>query len=246
MLACSIFWKPMCKIFSSMEPATSMRRKIPELIRELFQIETAAESSCLKDKAMSFVRNGLLPAESEQVVQRKQWFVTDANGITILHNALLLSAFFPKTQYVKEIFEKRKTRLEAAGQLQTVITERQTLLGVALLNPAAITLVESLQAADSFNLRQSHLPSPFEALPQLGLGTNMTLMSALLAQSASLDTGDSLLAAYLAQDWERASQLSSELESLGKVPPSCLSLIEAVRTRYKEAQEFDNLLDLFR
>lgn len=229
-----------------MGPAISMRRKIPELIRELFQIETAAESTCLKDKAMSFVRNGLLPAESEQVVQRKQWFVTDANGITILHNALLLSAFFPDTKHVKTIFEKPKERLAAADQLKAVITSRQTLLGIALLKPAAITLVESLQAVDSFNLRQNRLPSPFEALPQLGLGTNMTLMSALLAQSASLDAGDSLLAAYLAQDWERANQLSDELERLGEVPAGCLSLIEAVRTRLREAQEFDDLLDRFR
>lgn len=223
-----------------------MRRKIPELIRELFQIETAAESTCLKDKAMSFVRNGLLPAESEQVVQRKQWYVTDADGITILYNALLLSTFFPDTKHVKGIFNSRKARLEAAEQLKAVITERQTLLGVALLKPAAIELIESLRAADSFDLRQSRLPSPFEALPQLGLGSNMTLMSALLAQSASLDAGDSLLAAYLARDWERAGELCDELEQLGEVPPGCRALVEAVRARYREAQEFDDLLDRFR
>lgn len=223
-----------------------MRRKIPELIRELFQIETAAESTCLKDKAMSFVRNGLLPAEPEPGVQRNQWFVTDKDGITILHNALLLSTFFPSTKYVKAIFDKQKMRLEAADQLKTVIADRQTLLGVALLKPAAIALVESLHATDSFNLRQCRLPNPVEAMPQLGLGSNMTLMSALLAQSVSLDAGDSLLAAYLAQDWERANQLSDELERLGEVPPGCLTLIEAVRIRYREAQEFDDLLDRFR
>lgn len=223
-----------------------MRRKIPELIRELFQIETAAESACLKDKAMSFVRNKLLPAESEQVVQRKQWFVTDADGVTILYNALLLSTFFPDTRYVKAIFDNRKTRQEAAGQLKAVITDRQTLLGVALLKPAAIKLVESLQAGDSVDLRKRRLPSPFEALPPLEPGSNMTLMSALLAQSASLDASDSLLAAYLAQDWERANQLCDELESLGEVPEGCRSLIEAVRARYREAQEFDDLLDRFR
>jgi hypothetical protein len=223
-----------------------MRRKIPELIRELFQIETAAESNCLKGKAMSFVRNGLLPAESEQVVQRKQWFVTDADGVTILYNALLLSTFFPDTKYVKTIFSDPKARIEAAEQLKAVITERQTLLGVALLKPAAIELVESLQAGDSFDLRQNRLPSPFESLPALEPGNNMTLMSALLAQSASLDAGDSLLAAYLARDWQRASRLCDELESLGDVPPGCRSLVEAIRARYREAQEFDDLLDRFR
>ncbi|MCH8543858.1 MAG: hypothetical protein LAT61_09835 [Alcanivorax sp.] len=223
-----------------------MRRKIPELIRDLFQIDTGAESTCLKNKAMSFVRNGLLPAEAEQAVQRKQWFVTDADGVTILHNALLLSAFFPDPKYVKAIFDKPATRLKSAEELKALFTDRQALLGVALLKPAAVELVECLQATDSFNLRQSRLPSPFEVLPQLGLSSNMMLMSALLAQSASLDAGDSLLAAYLAQDWERASQLCDELEGLGEVPVGCRSLVEAVRARYREAQEFDELLDRFR
>src|SRR5690606_17795250 len=115
------------KMFSCLALAADMRRKIPELIRELFQIETAAESTCLKDKAMSFVRNGLLPARSEPGVQRNQWFVTDNDGITILHNALLLSAFLPDTKYVKAIFDKQKTRLEAADQRKVVFAERQAL-----------------------------------------------------------------------------------------------------------------------
>lgn len=223
-----------------------MHQKIPQLIRDLFHIQAAEDSSLLKNKAMSFVRNGLITTETEQGVQREQHFITSEQGRVQLYNVLLLSAFFPDTKLVKEIFSDTHVRKLCADEIRSLFLERQSLLGITLTKPATHQLVESLLAVETFDLKQSMLPNPFETLPQLALGKNIPLMQALLAQSASLDSHDSLLSAYLREDWEEAAKLCEQFESLGSLPESCYSLVETIKTRYQEAQEFDDLIDLFK
>lgn len=222
-----------------------MQRKIPELIRELFKLSSAADSKTLKDKAMSFVRNGLIKAESVQVTHRKQWFITDKQGETLLFNALLLSAFFPDPKQVKEIFKNTDARLRAAETIRSIFLDRQSLLGISLVKPKTFHLIDNL-SNDAFELNSTKLPNPFETLPQLTLCNNTALLHALLAQSASLDAYDSLLRAYLQQNWESAIEQCNQLENLGLVPSHCLMLVEAIKKEYREAREFDALLDMFK
>lgn len=229
--------------------ASSMKRRIPDLIRELFLIDAAKDSEYLKNKASSFVRNGLLPVEREAFDEgrvRQQVFITDERGVTILYNALLLNAFFTDPKYVKGIFDNTKTRRAAAEKIKAVFTGRQSVLGIALVKPDALELLHCLQDTQGFNLRETRLPSPFDRHPLAGLGRNLKLMEVLRAQSASLDTSDSLMAAYLAQDWEKAYQISQELERSCVASEGVRSLIESVKLRYSEAQEFDDLITWFK
>lgn len=195
---------------------------------------------------MSFVRNGLVPAKTEQGVQRKQWFITNESGEITLHNALLLNAFFPDPKRVKAIFDDSKVRLQSAETVRSLMLDRQSLVGVSLVKPDAQLLIKNLFDVEAFDLRDRKLPNPFQTLPQLALGTNMGLLQALLAQSASLDSHDSLLSAYLRQDWEEAMKLCTQLEKLGSDQDGCQSLIGAVKVGYHEAQEFDQLISIFK
>ena len=223
-----------------------MRYKIPDLLRKVFDTSSAEDSKVLKDKAMSFVRNGLVQAEAEQGTHRKQWFITNTTGEVTLYNALLLNAFFTDLKRVKSIFDDPKIRQESAEIVRSLILDRQALLGVALLNPESQLLVENLFDVETFDLKHKKLPNPFQVLPQLALGSNIGLLQALLAQSASLDAHDSLLSAYLRQDWVEAMNHCSQIKKLGDHKESCRELIEAVERGYQEAQNFDDLITIFK
>ncbi|SFV25090.1 hypothetical protein SAMN04488139_0076 [Pseudidiomarina donghaiensis] len=212
----------------------------------MFNASSAEQSKALKDKAMSFVRNGLVQAEAEQGIHRKQWFITSSTGEVTLYNALLLNAFFPDPKRVKFIFDDVRVRQESAEIVRSLVLDRQSLVGVTLLSPKSHLLIEKLFDVGEFDLRESKLPNPFHVLPQIALGSNIGLLQALLTQSASLDSRDSLLSAYLRQDWDEAMKHCSQIKKLAGQEESYRELIDAVERGYQEAQEFDQLIDIFK
>ena len=77
---------------------------IPEAIYKLFGVHVAKESPLLKNKANSFIRNGLVAVEREARVQRDSVHLMPGQEV-ILGNALVLNAIFPSTSNTKKIFE---------------------------------------------------------------------------------------------------------------------------------------------
>ncbi|MCY0965163.1 hypothetical protein [Parathalassolituus penaei] len=213
-------------------------KRIPEAIRDLFGIESAADSKFLADKANSFKRNGLLDVKLEHGVQRSATYI-DKDQETVLFNALLLSAVFTDPKHVKKIFDEPIVRAEAAQTLSAMLLQRTTVCGMALSSAEATLLVTALEG--DFDLYGQKLPNPFETLPQMLLGPHTNLLNALLAQAAALDPVDSVLAAWVAGDIENAYRLANEINNSEPVAP----FLEMVKKRYHELQRLSRLLKSF-
>ncbi|WP_221796213.1 hypothetical protein [Oceanobacter mangrovi] len=213
-------------------------KRIPEAIRDMFGIESAAESKFLADKANSFHRNKLFKVEKKSGVQRATTYISKEQEV-VLFNALLLNSVFTDPKQVKQIFENPKARADAAETLRSMLLNRTTVCGMALASAETTLLVTSLEG--NFDLYTEKLPNPFETLPQMLLGPHTNLLNALLAQASVLDPVDSVLAAWVAGDIERAYQLANKIDNSEPVAP----FLDMVRNRYHELQRFSKLLDDF-
>jgi hypothetical protein len=218
----------------------SNRLTIPEAIRQLFGIDVASQSQLLKTKAESLVRNELIKIETEQKVQRRAKYLAPGQ-MTVLFNALLLNAVFHDPKDVKRIFEDKAYRQECAKAVRAMFGESNSLMGIAISNGKASEFTEAL--AGSFDLYQQKLPNPFAVLPQLALGKNLSLLHALLAQSAAMAPADNLLLAYLQGDLDKAAQVASMMRSDND---AVNQLKRHVEKELRDAVEFDDLLDQFR
>jgi hypothetical protein len=218
----------------------SNRLTIPEAIRQLFGIDVASQSQLLKTKAESLVRNELIKIETEQKVQRRAKYLAPGQ-MTVLFNALLLNAVFHDPKDVKRIFEDKAYRQECAKAVRAMFGESNSLMGIAISNGKASEFTEAL--AGSFDLYQQKLPNPFAVLPQLALGKNLSLLHALLAQSAAMAPADNLLLAYLQGDLDKAAQVASMMRSDND---AVNQLKWHVEKELRDAVEFDDLLDQFR
>ncbi|MGB0467633.1 MAG: hypothetical protein ACPGF7_08925 [Pontibacterium sp.] len=216
------------------------RLTIPESIRKLFGIDVAKESPLLKTKANSMVRNGLIQTETELIVHRKAVYLAEGQD-TVLFNALVLNAFFPDPKDVKKVFHDDDYRLQAAAIVKSVLLDTQSVIGVAVSNPKSLELISCLES--SFDLFSGRLPNPFQILPQVALEDNISLLHALLAQSASLSLADGLLLSYLNGDIVEANRLAQLIEH---DTPELTALKNSVESKLREAEEFDSLLDQFR
>tara|TARA_B100001105_G_C22353042_1_gene426605 strand:- start:417 stop:1088 length:672 start_codon:yes stop_codon:yes gene_type:complete len=214
---------------------------IPEAIYKLFGVHVAKESPLLKNKANSFIRNGLVAVEREARVQRDSVHLMPGQEV-ILGNALVLNAIFPSTSNTKKIFENSKYRLECADTVRTLLKDRNSLLGQAFQSRTVEELIDFLCDLRR-DLNTEPLPNPFSVLPQVALGKNSDLLQTLLSQATALDPGDSFLLAYIEGDWEQAQNLSSQI-SCGT--PELLALKAEVDRKLAEAHEFDDLLNFFR
>ena len=216
------------------------RFTVPEAIRDLFDIDVATQSPLIKNKATSLVRNGLIKVKTEQIVQRKATYLED-DQLPVLFNALLLNSVFHDPKDVKRIFEDKSYREECARAVRVMFGERNSLMGIALINCLALKFADSL--AGDFDLYRDKLPNPFAVLPQLALGKNQSLLHALLAQSATLEPSDNILLAYLQGDLDRAVEMSSLITTDNEAVNQLKLHVERSR---REALEFDALLDQFR
>lgn len=219
-----------------------MRRTIPDAIRILFNVDVAKDSPLLKSKAMSMVRNGLIKTEEELIVHRKAIYLAD-NQEVVLFNALVLNAIFPDPKIVKEIFTDRTKRISAVQTLRDVLLTRTSLCGIALSNMDAIKLVSMLDG--NTDLYTERLPNPFQVLPQVVLGKDTNLMQALLVQASVLEPSDSILMAFINGDIELAYNLVKQVEQVEHSGAMSV-MAEAIKAKYKEASEFDDLLDFLR
>lgn len=214
---------------------------IPQAIRQIFGVDVAKESPLLKNKANSFVRNGLITVRTENKVHRKAVYLC-ADQRVPLHNALILNAIFSDPKDVKKIFEDNACRVECAKTVRMFLSNRQSILGQAFESKLATELADCLENAE-IDLRKELLPNPFSVLPQAALGNNTTLLHALLAQAAALEPADSFLLAYLNGDWDKAQKLSSDIDSDSS---AILLLKSEIDRKIQEAKEFSELLGLFR
>lgn len=216
---------------------------IPEAIDELFKINVSRESPLLKDKANSLVRNKLIKVERQEKVQRGSVYLAEGQ-LVVLHNALLLNAVFTDPKQVKKIFEDTAYRKECAAVLKSVFSSQNSLFGISISSKKSFELIHSLECENSQNiLYKEKLPNPFQQLPQVAMGSNTSLLCALLAQSSILAPADSLLLCFLKGEWQEASVFASQLSS---DTPGLTMLQELINQKLKEAQEFDELLDFFR
>lgn len=216
------------------------RLTIPDAIRKLFGIDVAKESPLLKNKANSLVRNGLIKTETELIVHRKSVYLAKGQEI-VLFNALLLNAVFPDPKDVKKVFFDTDYRQKAAITAKSVLLENKSLMGVAISHPDTRELISCLEGA--FDLFNEKLPNPFQMLPQVALGGEASLLHALLAQAASLSPADGLFFCFLKGDIAEANRLAQKIEA---DTPELNALKNTIESKYREAQEFDFLLDQFR
>ncbi|KZY96961.1 hypothetical protein A3746_04370 [Oleibacter sp. HI0075] len=213
-------------------------KSIPDTIRDLFQIDLASENKFLKDKANSFRRNKLLKVVEEERVQRKSVHLAPGQDI-VLFNALLLDAVFSDPKYVKKIFEKPETRKDATQKLKSLLMERNTVTGIALSSDQTGAMISALEG--ELDLYTEKLPNPFATLPQVVLGQHTNLLNALLVQASVLDPLDSVLAAYVEGDIDRACELADQLSDQSAVGP----FIGLIRKQQVEVKRFKTLLDDF-
>lgn len=216
------------------------RLTVPDAIRKLFGVDVAKESPLLKNKANSLVRNGLIKTDTELIAHRNAVYLAEGQE-TVLFNALVLNAIFPDPKDVKKVFVEAEFRQQAAIIVKAVLTDTQSVVGVGLSHPNAYELINCLESG--FDLYKERLPNPFNVLPQIALGQETGLLQALLAQAAALSPAEGLLLSFLRGDIEEANRLAGLLETDN---PDLSALKNSVESKFREAQEFDDLLDQFR
>lgn len=207
---------------------------IPEALRKEFGIQNC---ECLRMVANGFVRNKLIKADVYDGGERKSVRIRDSQ-LPALHNAIILHALFGDTKVVKAIFVDSIIRRRQAEAASRLFFQRNSLMGVALINEAAQALVDALRS--DFDLKRNRLSNPFATLPHQALGNASGLFLAVLAQAGSLSAGDSVLHAYLQGDLLLARE---RILAIADLPDDMVHLRKHILEKYRQAQEFDDLLD---
>lgn len=216
-----------------------MTETIPQAIYRLFKVDVAKESSLLKNKAMSMVRNGLVGVERENNVQRASIYLAPGQDV-VLFNALIINAVFPDPKVVKSIFEDHLERDKAVSVLKELFIGQESLCGVALSSQLSHKLISCLTKGN--DLYKEQLPNPFKVLPQVAMSDNTNLLQALVAQAAILEPTDTVLTAYVQGDFELAYK---RIQGYSHIPGPMAILADAIKAKLEEAQEFDDLLGQF-
>ncbi|EIA1623676.1 hypothetical protein V8046_002264 [Vibrio parahaemolyticus] len=212
----------------------------PDAIRKLFSVELSEHKS-FKDLVYPLVRSkGFLMVNKEQmgIGSEKNHLLIARESLNKFHNAVLLQGFFADSKRVKAIFTDSGKRMEAAEFLNVILAGRQSIIGVGIQSEALEQFINIMKS--SVSLSENRLPNPFYELPQLSIGNITSVMQALLAQSAVLSDGETMMLYYLNGDLEKAYEAASSLQTEHPVLSKYQSLISQ---QYLEANEFDNLLD---
>ncbi len=212
----------------------------PDAIRTLFSVELSEHKS-FKDLVYPLVRSkGFLIVNKEQmgIGSEKNHLLIARESLNKFHNAVLLQGFFADSKRVKAIFTDSGKRMEAAEFLNVILAGRQSIIGVSIQSEALEQFINIMKS--SVSLSENRLPNPFYELPQLSIGNITSVMQALLAQSAVLSDGETMMLYYLNGDLEKAYEAASSLQTEHPVLSKYQSLITQ---QYLESSEFDNLLD---
>ncbi len=213
----------------------------PDAIWQLFKVRLS-EHKAFKDLVYPLVRSKAflnVRKESMGIGSNKHHLLIAPDSLIKLYNAVLLQGFFSDSKRIKEIFTKQDKRLEATEFLDLIVSSRQSILGLGMQTEALSSLIVQLNS-DEPQLTEQKLPNPFIELPQLSLNGVTSLMQALLAQSAVLTQGETMMTHFLNDDLEKAYQASCLLHPTNTVLRQYQTRIQQ---QYHEANEFDNLLD---
>lgn len=213
---------------------------IPEAIDLLFGIKLSKNRK-IKDCLDNFTRekSGFIPVHRDMVVHKDN-ITIHRDQLTTLHNAVVLQGLFSETRTVRKLLTESNPgfRKQAVHLAENILLGRNTLLGISLLPTETLKFIEVL--GSDADLTQVRLKNPFETLPQVVLDSGTNTIAAFLAQTAALSASDSMMAHFLAGDiekaWQAAQQVSSDNETINKYK-------SLINTEYKEASEFDELLD---
>lgn len=213
---------------------------IPEVIDLLFGIQLAKNPkirSCLDN----FTRenSGLIPVHRDTVIHKDNKTI-HRDQHTTLFNAVVLQGLFSETRTVRKLLTENKPafRNQMAELAKIILLGRNTLLGISLLPTETLNFIDVL--ASDADLTKVRLNNPFETLPQVVLESGTNTIQAFLAQTAALSDSDSMMAHYLAGDIEKAWQTARQVTSDNEIVNKYKSLINK---EYREASEFDELLD---
>ncbi len=212
----------------------------PEAIRSLFSIELS-EHKGFKDLVYPLVRSkGFLDIHKEHMggSSNKHHLLISRDSLDKLYNAVLLQGFFADSKRVRSIFSDEEKRAEATELLTIIFSNRQSSLGIAIQSDQLAHLIEIMKS--NISLCEIRLPNPFAELPQLSLNGLTSIMQALLAQSAVLTHGETMMAHYLNGDLEKANNAACALNS---DDPTIVKYQLLIHAQYQQAKEFDNLLD---
>ncbi|WP_143870666.1 hypothetical protein [Catenovulum sediminis] len=212
----------------------------PDAIRKLFSVELSEHKS-FKDLVYPLVRSkGFLIVNKVQmgIGSEKNHLLIARKSLNKFHNAVLLQGFFADSKRVKAIFGDSGKRMEAAEFLNVMLAGRQSIIGVGIQSEALDQFISIMKSKVS--LSKNRLPNPFYELPQLSIGNITSVMQTLLAQSAVLSDGETMMLYYLNGELEKAYEAASLLQTEHPVLSKYQSMITQ---QYIEANEFDNLLD---
>jgi len=220
--------------------------KLAQAVDILFGISLSKHPK-IKTALTSLVRNKVIESITESPgggrgSRGQSWVFRDQ--LNLLHNAVIIQGLFPSLSDIKKLLKssgKCPDRQKYAGIAQAILIDKQSIVGISLLREEVKLFIDML--GSDIDLSKNKLPSPFETLPQLILPESTSAIQALLAQAAVLSAGDTMMIHYLNNDlkgaWAAAQQLQGDNSILNKYK----ALIEK---KYAEAQEFDELLEIFR
>ncbi len=211
----------------------------PEAIRKWFSVELSEHKS-FKDLVYPLIRSkGFLVVHKEHMGagSNKHHLRIAEESLIKLYNAVLLQGFFADSKRVKAIFTDSSKREEAAEFLNISLAGRQSIVGIGIQSEALGQFIKTMKS--SISLSETRLPNPFHELPQLSIGNITSVMQALLAQSAVLADGDTMMLYYLNDELEKAYEAASLLQT---EHPVLLKYQSLITQQYLEATEFDNFL----
>ncbi|GAA6131876.1 hypothetical protein [Halopseudomonas sabulinigri] len=229
--------------------AVEQRLTLPQAVERLFGIPLARHAVLRNAvntlvKAMSQAK--MLHLAENEISHtnggRKRWTLPERE-LTTLSNAIVLQGIFGEPKTVIRLFTHPKRRNEYADWAKSLLLERQSVANIGLINHEILRLLEQL--ASNADLKTERLPNPFDnTLPQMGLSEyGGNLLKTLACQTAALSTGDSMMAQYLNGELEQANDAACRLQTDN---PLLLQYRQLIIRTYKEAKEFDALLDEWR
>lgn len=229
--------------------ATETLTTIPEAVKRLFGLQMAQHPTmrnAINTLVKALNQAGVLDLIENEISYtsggRKRWAL-QAEELVTLHNAIILQGIFSEPKIVVRLFKQKENRAEHADWARSLLLERQSVATLGLINNELLLLLENLKPA--FDLKRERLPNPFDgALPQMGLSDyGGNLFKTIALQAAALSNGDSMMAHYLNGELEKANEAATRLQTDNPLLNKYRALI--IRT-YREAKEFDDLLDTFR
>jgi hypothetical protein len=217
---------------------------LAEAFRKLFQVDINRYEP-IKHSLNSLIKSKLIvhikePLSHTSGGRNRIWILPDQ--LDTLNNAVLLHGIFWNTRTISKIFKDKRPftfRYRMAEMTKIALSGRQ--LGVALL-PRELDEFLNLLGSE-VDLKSKRLPNPFHDLPQLSEDREYGIIQQMLTQSALLSNGDNMMLHYLNGDLQQAKDAA---QSIDMDDPRLGPYRAMIEREYREASEFDALLDILK